>query len=42
MASITIRKLDEAIKFAREQANLTEVTDHEIGRPILEYIFAPA
>lgn len=34
-----VRKLQEAVKIAREQANMTEVTDNKIGAPVLTYIF---
>lgn len=34
-----VRKLQEAVKFAREEANGIEVADLRTGRPVLEYIF---
>ena len=34
-----VRKLQEAVKFAREEANGIEVVDLKTGRPVLEYIF---
>ncbi len=34
-----VRKLQEAVKFAREEANGVEVVDLKTGRPVLEYIF---
>lgn len=34
-----VRKLQEAVKFAREEANAIEVKDVKFGKPIMEYIF---
>lgn len=34
-----VRTLTEAVKFAREQANMTEVVDQKPGRVIFEYLF---
>ena len=34
-----VRKLQEAVKMAREAANQTKVEDLRTGRPVLEYIF---
>lgn len=35
-----VRKLQEAVKFAREEANSVEVDEHEIGDSIFSYLFA--
>lgn len=34
-----VRKLQEAVKYAREEANQTEVVDLKTGKPIMEYVF---
>lgn len=34
-----VRKLQEAVKYAREEANSVEVIDYRTGKPILNYIF---
>jgi hypothetical protein len=34
-----VRKLQDAVKFAREEANSVEVKDAKFGKPIMEYIF---
>lgn len=35
-----VESLQKAVKFAREQANMLEVTDHPCGRTIFDYLFA--
>lgn len=35
-----IVRLEDAVKFAREQANSIEVTEKKIGRRVLDYVFA--
>lgn len=34
-----VRKLQEAVKFAREQANGCDVTQQSVGGPVLEFLF---
>jgi hypothetical protein len=34
-----VETLQKAVKFAREKANEVEVTDKEVGKPILKFIF---
>lgn len=34
-----VRQLQEAVKFAREEANGVQVVDHKTGKAVLEYIF---
>lgn len=34
-----VRKLQEALKFAREQANAIDVTTQKVGQPIFAYLF---
>lgn len=34
-----IRTLQDAVKFAREQANSMEVTDQKVGRKVLDFVF---
>jgi hypothetical protein len=38
-ALVRVRKLQEAVKLARETANNTEVVDLKTGTPVLQYIF---
>lgn len=38
---VRVRTLMEAIKYAREQANMEEIMDPKPGRRIFEYLFAP-
>ncbi len=35
-----IRKLIDAVKFAREEANMTVIEKHDIAKPIFEYLLA--
>lgn len=35
-----VRKLQEAVKFAREEANTLEVTEQKVGEAVFNYIFA--
>ena len=35
-----IRELRDAVKFAREEGNATEVRDHHAGKAVLDYVFA--
>lgn len=35
-----VEKLQEAVKFAREEANNLEVTDQKVGATVLQYIFS--
>jgi len=35
-----VRLLQEAVKFAREEANNTEITEQKVGEQILDYIFS--
>lgn len=35
-----VEKLQQAVKFARSEANTTEVANQEVGKPLFEYIFA--
>jgi hypothetical protein len=35
-----VERLAEAVKFAREEANGTEITDQHVGRAFLDYLFA--
>ena len=37
-----VDRLATAVKFAREQANSTEVTDQEVGEAVFDYLFGPA
>jgi hypothetical protein len=34
-----VEKLQEAVKFAREEANNTEVQDHKLGKEVFDYVF---
>ena len=34
-----VEKLQQAVKFAREEANNTEVTDQKVGAAIFGYLF---
>ncbi|WP_026412893.1 hypothetical protein [Actinomadura oligospora] len=36
-----VERLQAAVKFAREEANATEVTDRKIGDAVFAYLFAP-
>ena len=36
-----VRKLQEAVKFAREEANGIEVTTEKVGESLLKFVFAP-
>lgn len=35
-----VEKLQKAVKFAREEANNTEVEDQKVGKPIFDYLFS--
>lgn len=35
-----VQKLQEAVKFAREEANNTEVTDQKVGEAVFRYLFS--
>ena len=35
-----VEKLQEAVKFAREEANAADVTDREVGEKVFRYLFA--
>ena len=37
-----VDRLATAVKFAREQANSTEVVDQEVGEAVFDYLFGPA
>ena len=34
-----VERLQQAVKFAREEANNTEVSDQKIGEKVLQYLF---
>jgi hypothetical protein len=34
-----VTKLQDAVKFAREEANVTDVTDRKVGDAIFGYLF---
>ena len=35
-----VEKLQQAVKFAREEANNTEASDQKVGEKLLSYLFA--
>lgn len=37
-----VEKLQHAVKFAREEANNTQVVDRKVGEKIFDYLFSPA
>jgi hypothetical protein len=35
-----VEKLQQAVKFAREEANGAEITDQQVGEKVFRYLFA--